>query len=335
MTLSLDARLDLLAEEVIESVYAGYNFQRLSVAQVVGRGTRYADTNAIRHMDTVLAGETFGHGADTIGTPTLTAGSPLVFLDIDPAVSWGFRVQPGALRRVVMNLFGNALKYTARGHIWVSLRQAPLRSKFPSLGSRVVLTVSDTGRGIGEEYLRSHLFTPFSQEDRLAPGTGLGLSLVRQITANLGGSVTVTSRAGRGTSVRVSVPMTRPHNPVDREPEFADRLKELKDLRVRIQGFNGSFDRIGGEHLDETATVSEATLMESLCCEWLGMQTVLENAEEPPDITISSERAFRSRSPEEMAPLAPVVVVCQNAVAAHSLSQSVKTSGVFEFISQP
>lgn len=50
-----------------------------------------------------------------------------------------------------------------------------------SVQSTISLTVTDSGKGISEEFLKTHLFTPFAQEDSLSPGTGLGLSIVKHI----------------------------------------------------------------------------------------------------------------------------------------------------------
>ncbi len=78
-----------------------------------------------------------------------------------------------------MNLFGNALKYTSRGFIIVSLSQAASPREQAEVGVEcVTLSTADSGKGIGEEYLKGQLFAPFTQEDHLASGVGLGLSLV-------------------------------------------------------------------------------------------------------------------------------------------------------------
>lgn len=92
-----------------------------------------------------------------------------------------------------MNLFGNSLKFTKLGFISIRLRQEESLKRLCGGSPDVILTVSDSGKGIGEDYLRNHLFTPFAQEDHFAPGTGLGLSLVRQMTTALEGSINVAS----------------------------------------------------------------------------------------------------------------------------------------------
>src|ERR1700738_911679 len=69
----------------------------------------------------------------------------------------------------------------------------------------VCLTVEDSGKGISEEYMKHHLFTPFLQEDPLCPGTGLGLSIVHQLVTSINGTIDIQSEIGYGTKVEVKV----------------------------------------------------------------------------------------------------------------------------------
>ena len=135
-------------------------------------------------------------------------------LDIQGPAKWTFSTQPGAVRRIVMNLFGNALKYTKHGYINVSLRVVSQGSqrgdqtvKFdqrdkPTL---VRLTVTDTGQGISPEYLRTKIFTPFAQENAKSAGTGLGLSIIRNIVNMLQGEIDIKSILNVGTIVIVTL----------------------------------------------------------------------------------------------------------------------------------
>ncbi|TKA68226.1 hypothetical protein B0A55_09848 [Friedmanniomyces simplex] len=109
-----------------------------------------------------------------------------------------------------MNLVGNAFKYTAYGHVEVGLELVPAsqaRALGVDFGEHVLLQVTDTGRGISREYLAHRLFTPFAQENNLSVGTGLGLSLVLQLTESLGGTIDVESELGAGTCVKVRIPV--------------------------------------------------------------------------------------------------------------------------------
>lgn len=134
-----------------------------------------------------------------------------VYLQIDPE-DWRFVSQPGALRRVIMNLVGNSLKYTSRGSVRVRLQQQHVQSDDSEHERKnITLTIADTGKGISSEYLQSKLFTPFAQEDSLTPGTGLGLSIVRSIVTMLGGTIDVRSAVGQGTTITVNLPVARPY----------------------------------------------------------------------------------------------------------------------------
>jgi PAS domain S-box-containing protein len=105
---------------------------------------------------------------------------------------------PGKLKVVVKNLIGNAVKFTKAGGITVAAR---------SHNGGVEISVTDTGIGISPEAL-ALIFEPFHQVDNSGQrgGTGLGLYIVKRLLELLGGTVTVGSEVGRGSTFRVWVP---------------------------------------------------------------------------------------------------------------------------------
>jgi signal transduction histidine kinase len=108
------------------------------------------------------------------------------------------------LRSVLDNLVNNAIKFTVRGSITVSL-------EVPPVANGVELTVRDTGPGIPAADL-ARIFEPFHQGEP-APngahhGVGLGLAIVDRYVALLGGTVEVRSHVGVGTTFVVSLPLT-------------------------------------------------------------------------------------------------------------------------------
>ncbi|KAI4593077.1 hypothetical protein KJ359_010165 [Pestalotiopsis sp. 9143b] len=194
-------QLDLLVEEVVESVLAGYKHlarsQTHSSIPFTSLTPQRAGAPKALHVLT----------DDRLATES-PSGAVRCSLDIDHSAKWAFRMHPGAFRRIVMNLFGNSLKFTTSGYIHVSLRQESQRDDKNGPGTtRVVFSVSDSGKGMTEAFLRNSLFTPFSQEDQFAVGTGLGLSLVRETTQACGGTIDVSSKAGTGTTVTVKLPL--------------------------------------------------------------------------------------------------------------------------------
>ncbi|KUI71058.1 Peroxide stress-activated histidine kinase mak2 [Cytospora mali] len=335
-----DAQLDVLVEEVTESVFAGYNFQVMSIARVSRNNKRQIDDEAIGRLDTEAAVEAFGHDIVKSGIRSQSKREGvLVYLDIDPTVSWQFRAQPGAIRRVVMNLLGNSLKFTTKGYIWISLRQKEIPPRKGQPQTKIVLMVSDSGKGIGDEYLQNDLFSPFKQEDPLAPGTGLGLSLVRQISSTMGGSVTVTSQLGRGTTARVTLPLARPSQPLHDDGVHQDLLEQIRGLSLCLRGFTRFHERVIEETPEHPSQVSEAAVMETLCREWLGLQIIPASAveQERPDVFLYNEAAFTDldgRAVSERMAI-PAVVICRDALTAHTYAKSAEKSWVTEFISQP
>ena len=115
----------------------------------------------------------------------------------------------GRLRQVLVNLVGNAVKFTAAGEIEVTVQAEPLPGEpggpAPAPGPKWLLTfaVRDTGIGIPAEFL-GRLFKPFSQVDssstRKFGGVGLGLAISRSLVQMMGGDISVQSEVGRGTT---------------------------------------------------------------------------------------------------------------------------------------
>jgi signal transduction histidine kinase/DNA-binding NarL/FixJ family response regulator len=185
-SLTSDVDLALLVEEVMNTKVSGHQFLK-SFEQ-------HASYKSRQDSPTSIA-----------STSSEMPDSVTVVCDIDACLNWSFKTQPGAWKRIVMNLFGNSLKYTQDGFIHVRLLQGerPVHKSDHSL-ILVCLIVEDSGKGISEDYLRHRLFTPFQQEDPLCPGTGLGLSIVNQLVKSIGGSIEIVSEVGSGTKVTIT-----------------------------------------------------------------------------------------------------------------------------------
>jgi signal transduction histidine kinase len=115
---------------------------------------------------------------------------------------------PTRLRHVLLNLVGNAVKFTERGAVVVRVRVAPDTGEAEML--RVAVT--DTGSGIAPE-ARATLFDAFTQADasmaRQYGGTGLGLAICRQLVALMGGTIGVQSAPGQGSTFWCTVRLAR------------------------------------------------------------------------------------------------------------------------------
>lgn len=340
-SLLADVNLASLAEEVIESVYAGFSFQKASnTLRAGGMPLTTAYAIPIRRFNSLGTMDMFRRSSAPRHGPVV-----VVQLNIDSGLDWSFHTQPGALRRVIMNLFGNALKYTARGSIDISLTQDSSTRTARSRRRAVVLTISDTGRGISQEYLRTQLFSPFSQEDHLAPGVGLGLSLVKQIISTLKGTIAVDSEVGRGTVIKVTLPLRQSRSNslevlTPAESDFLDQAKVLKGVGICLTGFPDSEDAIPAPPLLGGERLTPKPLMEAICRSWLHMDVISEDnmATASPSLLVCPEDALQKVESYKTTALTqpPVVVICRNAVVAHELAVSrASDTRIFEYISQP
>jgi PAS domain S-box-containing protein len=111
----------------------------------------------------------------------------------------------GRLRQVLLNLVGNAVKFTEKGSVLLAASVKP-----EGESAVICFEVSDTGLGIAPETLR-WIFDPFRQEDSSIAqrfgGTGLGLSISRQLVRLMGGEIEVVSRKGRGSRFTFNIPL--------------------------------------------------------------------------------------------------------------------------------
>ncbi len=135
---------------------------------------------------------------------------------------------PTRLRQILLNLVGNAIKFTDSGAVRVRVTPEP------GAESRLAFEVIDTGIGLDEEE-RERVFQPFSQGDasttRRFGGTGLGLPISRRIAELLGGTISVASAPGRGSTFRVTI--AAPEAPELRGPT-ADPARQPVRLGGRL-----------------------------------------------------------------------------------------------------
>jgi two-component system, sensor histidine kinase and response regulator len=143
-----------------------------------------------------------------------------------PSLPRRFIGDPGRIRQILMNLLGNAIKFTSQGHVYLNVEAAPPGSENATLR----FSVEDSGIGIPDDKLNS-VFDKFSQADlsttRRFGGTGLGLSICVRLTELMEGKIGVTSKVGQGSVFWFTLPL-----PVDRSapPESVDQV-QLGPLR--------------------------------------------------------------------------------------------------------
>ncbi|KAG9251287.1 hsp90-like protein [Emericellopsis atlantica] len=329
-SLNITAAVDLavLVEEVVDATSAGHTFNRAPDAGPV--------PGLVGHQSLL-------HGDGSPGTEP-AGSSAVVLLDICPRTSWMVRTQPGAIRRIIMNLFGNALKYTTQGSVHVSLRgkQSPDGSKVD-----VLLKVVDTGKGMSDEFQRNRLFLPFSQEDSFQPGTGLGLSIVKQIVDSLGGTLEVHSEQHKGTEITVRLRLL----PVAEDPSVAqDDVIQSVLKRVRGRQLTLLTGRPDSPRTQQQLEQADQVLAKT-CSSWFGMKVVKDGEagaseadfylySEPPSLELLEQRLQKSGLEPKVDKKVPFILVCQNAKEAIQISQNqtkllTSMSEIVEVIPQP
>ncbi|KAG0154030.1 hypothetical protein PDIDSM_1409 [Penicillium digitatum] len=235
---------------------------------------------------------------------------------------WVYRTQPGALRRIIMNLFGNAMKYTDSGRVTLSLAassQSEGRSRRQGLEDLVTLTVTDTGKGISEEFLRGKLYTPFAQEDALAVGTGLGLSIVRSLVKALDGSIRIRSRPGEGTVVHVSLPLERPvgkESPaIEPSGQLIQQRETLTQTLLLREAYPGRRASIWGANPTDVNADSNWSEIARYLSDWYKIEIVAWTPEARIDLVLMDENDlpnFRTTAPS--ATLPALLVLCHKSV---------------------
>ena len=141
---------------------------------------------------------------------------------------WNLIGSPGHLKRLLMNIMGNAVKYNKdHGKIILSLREDE------SEDGRAFYTFicEDTGIGMSEEY-QKRIFEPFTREDEsvktLYNGTGLGMPIAKKLTETMGGSISFTSQRGEGTAFTVKLPFL-----IDKAAGKAEETAEEAEASIK------------------------------------------------------------------------------------------------------
>jgi signal transduction histidine kinase/CheY-like chemotaxis protein/HPt (histidine-containing phosphotransfer) domain-containing protein len=151
----------------------------------------------------------------------------------DPKLEKALIGDPSRIRQILINITGNAIKFTEQGFVeikCVSLQKTAITEKFE-------ISVNDSGIGMSEKYLEK-IFSKFQQEDgsssRRHAGTGLGMTITKELVDLMNGEIIVTSEKGKGTQVKVilELPIGNPENIEVIDTNINTSLLENKSILI-------------------------------------------------------------------------------------------------------
>ncbi|KAJ5557102.1 hypothetical protein N7494_001017 [Penicillium frequentans] len=267
--------LSSLVQEVVEGLLAG--------AEFYGREATNA-ANDPKHDDWRMPS----------GSLKDKKGRVMAIVDVEWQDNWNYSIYAGAWRRVVMNLFGNALKYTQTGYIRLFMRKDTMVTEGNKVVPAVRLTISDSGRGMSQDFLLHNLYIPFIQEDTQSPGLGVGLHLVHQIVKSLNGQIQFKSEKDRGTDVDVVFPLSEPQPPPEQPSSYHALAEQLRGKRVSF--FTNSLQR-GDLGIRPEVFDNIRFSLGRMVSDWFGLQVLssdeLEDGEVA-DFLIVTEHEYRT-----------------------------------------
>lgn len=186
-------------------------------------------------------------------------------LTLAPEAAGYYKGAEHRIRQVLTNLLGNAVKFTEKGHVELSV--------YPNAQGDIQFDMMDTGIGIDADRLQS-IFDPFTQADatmsRRFGGTGLGTTISKQLVELMGGQITATSTLGEGSCFTVILPLeagTRKDNQVELNPEQSflpslnilaaddiEQNRKLLNIMLEKQGHRVTLAANGQEVIDALQT---------------------------------------------------------------------------------
>jgi PAS domain S-box-containing protein len=299
------------------------DFSKIEAGQLGVEPRPFKLADVLKHLD------------DLIGATARNKGLVLRLEEITPLSG---RLVGDALRleQVLINLAGNAVKFTERGEI--AIRVAPLEANEAS--ARLRFEVRDTGIGMTPEAM-AKLFLPFSQADRGIAhrfgGTGLGLSISKRLVELMGGAIGVESRPGVGSAFWFELPFERVgEDEGTRDTEqarvYGPRLAGLRVLVVDDNQINRYLaDRALGKEGARVTLVNDGQqAIDCLRADPRGFDVVLMDIQMPVLDGLTATRAIRG----ELG-LAALPVIALSASVLDEERQAALDAGMNDFLSKP
>ncbi|MDG4879052.1 ATP-binding protein [Mesorhizobium sp. WSM4935] len=196
---------------------------------------------------------------------------------VEPDVPQMITADPGRVRQVLLNLIGNAVKFTDTGGVLLTVARARTETT-----DRICFTVADTGPGLREEDME-RIFEEFEQSDgtstRVHGGAGLGLAISKRLATAMGGTISVSSRLGEGSEFVLELPaVAATEPPPHRHNILADRRAVIVSKNLTEADAIARTIRAHGGSVEIATTPGQAAPFAAVCNVLL-IDAALENGD--------------------------------------------------------
>ena len=243
-------------------------------------------------------------------------------------------IDPTRLRQVLFNLTSNAIKFSERGAVTIRLRGVPAEEPGELA---VTLSIADQGIGISAE-AQQRLFARFSQADgsttRRYGGTGLGLAITKELVTLMGGTISVRSVPGQGTTfiVQLTLPIAEPIAEILTPPRFTEQSADARVLDILVAEDND----INQEVIQGLLRGHRLTIVGDGCQAVEAFQTgrfdlVLMDVMMPAMNGLEATGAIRALGPEGVA--VPIIALTANSMSGDR--ERYLSAGMTDYVSKP
>jgi PAS domain S-box-containing protein len=253
----------------------------------------------------------------------------------DPLPEW-VRGDPLRVRQILLNLLDNALKFTAQGEIRLRV------SRLESGPDALLFSVSDSGIGMSQE-VQSRVFQAFAQADgsvsRKYGGTGLGLTICRQLAELMGGELSLSSTPGQGSTFRLQLPLPFIQPAGQNAPNAsaaAGTALHFSGARVLVAEDNPINQKLLGfmlENLGVTVLKADDGKRAFEMLDQIGVDLVLMDCQMPEWEGLTATRAVREREENQERPRLPIIALTANAMAGYD--EICRQAGMDDYLAKP
>ncbi len=265
--------------------------------------------------------------------PRADAKNLALRLERDEHLPAWVRGDPLRVRQILLNLLDNAIKFTQQGEVRL------VAETVPDQADQIRISVKDTGIGMSE-VAQGRIFKAFSQADgsvsRKFGGTGLGLTICRQLAELMGGELTLDSAPGKGSAFHLCLPMPASEAPgqdTRDEQTLVTRFPDVTVLVAEDNPVNQKLIRFMLENLGIKVKSADDGRMAYDMLAKTRVDLVLMDCQMPEWDGLTASRAIRAREAEEKRGHLPIVALTANAMVGYA--EVCREAGMDDYLTKP